>query len=191
MTDTAQVRGEGSHPYQTHAERRSAIEPVIGHMKEDGRLGRNFLHNRHGDHLNAILAGVGQNGCCSGGSSACCASSWAGCSNPAHLAEPASPETVTPFSHGRLGCKERGRRRTTCCEPEPFQQVTPTDELNCRPARQATNEGCKPSATEIERTLPTHCRHRGAPSSRAKLLLQNKFSLIRSPDGSESVRNAG
>jgi transposase, IS5 family len=41
--------------------RRSAIEPVIGHMKEDGRLGRNFLHSRHGDRLNAILAGVGQN----------------------------------------------------------------------------------------------------------------------------------
>jgi IS5 family transposase len=41
--------------------RRSAIEPVIGHMKEDGRLGRNFLSNRHGDRLNAILAGVGQN----------------------------------------------------------------------------------------------------------------------------------
>jgi IS5 family transposase len=41
--------------------RRAAIEPVIGHMKEDGRLGRNFLHNRHGDRLNAILAGVGQN----------------------------------------------------------------------------------------------------------------------------------
>ena len=41
--------------------RRSAIEPVIGHMKEDGRLGRNFLKDRHGDRLNAILAGVGQN----------------------------------------------------------------------------------------------------------------------------------
>jgi len=26
--------------------RRSAIEPVIGHMKEDGRLGRNFLSSR-------------------------------------------------------------------------------------------------------------------------------------------------
>jgi IS5 family transposase len=26
--------------------RRSAIEPVIGHMKEDGRLGRNFLSRR-------------------------------------------------------------------------------------------------------------------------------------------------
>jgi transposase, IS5 family len=41
--------------------RRSAIEPVIGHMKEDGRLGRNFLKGRHGDRINAILAGVGQN----------------------------------------------------------------------------------------------------------------------------------
>jgi multidrug efflux pump subunit AcrB len=41
--------------------RRSAIEPVIGHVTEDGRLWRNFLHNRHGDRLNAILAGVGQN----------------------------------------------------------------------------------------------------------------------------------
>jgi transposase, IS5 family len=41
--------------------RRSAIEPVIGHMKEDGRLGRNFLTSRHGDRLNAILCGVGQN----------------------------------------------------------------------------------------------------------------------------------
>jgi hypothetical protein len=26
----------------------SAIEPVIGHMKEVGGLGRNFLQNRHG-----------------------------------------------------------------------------------------------------------------------------------------------
>jgi IS5 family transposase len=41
--------------------RRSAIEPVIGHMKQDGRLGRNFLKGRHGDRINAILAGVGQN----------------------------------------------------------------------------------------------------------------------------------
>jgi IS5 family transposase len=41
--------------------RRSAIEPVIGHMKEDGRLGRNFLSSRHGDRLNAILCGIGQN----------------------------------------------------------------------------------------------------------------------------------
>ena len=30
-------------------------------MKEDGRLGRNFLGSRHGDRLNAILCGIGQN----------------------------------------------------------------------------------------------------------------------------------
>jgi IS5 family transposase len=30
-------------------------------VKEDGRLGRNFLKGRHGDRINAILAGVGQN----------------------------------------------------------------------------------------------------------------------------------
>ncbi len=41
--------------------RRSAIEPVIGHLKTDGRLGRNFLKGRNGDKINAILAGAGHN----------------------------------------------------------------------------------------------------------------------------------
>ncbi|HEX3523241.1 MAG TPA: IS5 family transposase [Stellaceae bacterium] len=41
--------------------RRSAIEPVIGHMKEDGRLGRNHLLGTFGDAVNAILCGVGYN----------------------------------------------------------------------------------------------------------------------------------
>ena len=41
--------------------RRSAIEPVIGHMKNDGRLGRNFLEGRDGDRINALLAGAGYN----------------------------------------------------------------------------------------------------------------------------------
>ncbi len=41
--------------------RRSAIEAVIGHMKNDGRLGRNFLKGRDGDKINAILAGAGYN----------------------------------------------------------------------------------------------------------------------------------
>jgi len=41
--------------------RRSAVEPVIGHMKSDGRLGRNFLKGRNGDKINAILAGAGHN----------------------------------------------------------------------------------------------------------------------------------
>jgi transposase, IS5 family len=41
--------------------RRSAIEPVIGHMKADGQLGRNYLKGRHGDHFNAVLSAVGYN----------------------------------------------------------------------------------------------------------------------------------
>ena len=41
--------------------RRNAIEPIIGHMKEDGWLGRNHLKENLGDKLNALLCGVGQN----------------------------------------------------------------------------------------------------------------------------------
>jgi IS5 family transposase len=41
--------------------RRNAIEPVIGHMKSDGRLGRNFLKGTIGDAINAILCGAGHN----------------------------------------------------------------------------------------------------------------------------------
>jgi len=43
--------------------RRSAIEAVIGHMKSDGRLDRNFLKGRDGDKINAILVGAGYNYC--------------------------------------------------------------------------------------------------------------------------------
>jgi IS5 family transposase len=39
--------------------RRSAIEPVIGHMKADGRLDRNFLTGVRGDAINALLCGAG------------------------------------------------------------------------------------------------------------------------------------
>ena len=41
--------------------RRSAIEPIIGHMKNDGRLKRNYLLGAEGDQINAILCGAGQN----------------------------------------------------------------------------------------------------------------------------------
>jgi transposase, IS5 family len=41
--------------------RRSAIEPVIGHMKNDGWLGRNHLLGQEGDRINAILCGAGHN----------------------------------------------------------------------------------------------------------------------------------
>jgi len=41
--------------------RRSAIEPVIGHMKADGKLGRNHLLGELGDKINALLCGAGHN----------------------------------------------------------------------------------------------------------------------------------
>lgn len=41
--------------------RRNAIEPLIGHLKSDGFLGRNFLKGVEGDKLNALLCGAGQN----------------------------------------------------------------------------------------------------------------------------------
>ena len=41
--------------------RRSAVEPVIGHTKNDGRLGRNFLKGAAGDAMNALLCGAGYN----------------------------------------------------------------------------------------------------------------------------------
>ena len=41
--------------------RRSAIEPVIGHMKAEGHLGRCYLKDRDGDAGNVILTAVGYN----------------------------------------------------------------------------------------------------------------------------------
>jgi len=41
--------------------RRAAVEPVIGHLKSDHRMDRNFLIGSHGDAANAVLAAVGYN----------------------------------------------------------------------------------------------------------------------------------
>jgi IS5 family transposase len=41
--------------------RRSAIEPVIGHLKDDHRMDRKYLAYREGDANNAILAAAGYN----------------------------------------------------------------------------------------------------------------------------------
>ena len=41
--------------------RRSAIEPAIGHMKNDGRLRRNWLKGTEGDAFHALLCGCGHN----------------------------------------------------------------------------------------------------------------------------------
>ena len=41
--------------------RRAVVEPVIGHVKEDHRMGRNYLKGRDGDRANAVLAAAGYN----------------------------------------------------------------------------------------------------------------------------------
>jgi transposase, IS5 family len=41
--------------------RRSAIEPLIGHMKEQGHLGRCYLKGHAGDAANAVLTAAGYN----------------------------------------------------------------------------------------------------------------------------------
>ncbi|HXR86164.1 MAG TPA: transposase, partial [Stellaceae bacterium] len=41
--------------------RRAAIEPVIGHMKAEHRMDRNYLKGREGDRINAMLAAAGYN----------------------------------------------------------------------------------------------------------------------------------
>ncbi|MBM7488187.1 hypothetical protein ACVWWI_006262 [Bradyrhizobium sp. USDA 3686] len=41
--------------------RRAAVEPVIGHLKAEHRMGRNYLWRRQGDAANAVLAAAGYN----------------------------------------------------------------------------------------------------------------------------------
>jgi IS5 family transposase len=41
--------------------RRQVVEPMIGHMKADGLLGKNWLKGANGDALHAILCGAGHN----------------------------------------------------------------------------------------------------------------------------------
>lgn len=41
--------------------RRSAIEPIIGHLKTEGHLGRRHLNGRAGDAADVILSAVGHN----------------------------------------------------------------------------------------------------------------------------------
>ena len=41
--------------------RRAAVEPVIGHMKQEHRMGRNHLAHSGGDAINAVLAASGYN----------------------------------------------------------------------------------------------------------------------------------
>ena len=37
--------------------RRAAVEPVIGHLKDDHRMRRNYLKGQDGDRINAVRNG--------------------------------------------------------------------------------------------------------------------------------------
>ena len=50
-----------SWSFKRFYKRRSAIEPLIGHIKLDGRMKRNYLLGTVGDQVNAILSACGQN----------------------------------------------------------------------------------------------------------------------------------
>src|SRR5215467_14127948 len=48
-------------PIRREMRRRAAVEPVIGHMKAEHRMDRNYLKGRDGDRINAVLAAAGYN----------------------------------------------------------------------------------------------------------------------------------
>jgi len=50
-----------SKTFKKQLKRRQAIEPIIGHMKNDGRLGVSKLKGVIGDKINAVLAACGHN----------------------------------------------------------------------------------------------------------------------------------
>jgi len=52
---------DASRTLRKRRRRRSAIEPIIGHMKSDHRMGRCFLKGLLGDAINAVLAAAGLN----------------------------------------------------------------------------------------------------------------------------------
>ena len=57
---TGQVR-RVTRPIRREMKRRAAVEPVIGHLKAEHRMSRNYLKGRNGDRSNAVLAAAGYN----------------------------------------------------------------------------------------------------------------------------------
>ena len=56
-----QRRGIKTGSLKKRLKRRQAIEPVIGHLKSDGRLDRNYLQGMAGDAMNVLLCCAGHN----------------------------------------------------------------------------------------------------------------------------------
>jgi IS5 family transposase len=55
------TRGITSPTIKRELRRRNAIEPVIGHMKQDGHLERNALKGAKGDAINVLFCAIGHN----------------------------------------------------------------------------------------------------------------------------------
>src|SRR5262249_32279703 len=58
---TSGQKGRVTPQTKREFKRRAAIEPVIGHLKEHHRMGRNYLAHASGDATNAVLAAAGYN----------------------------------------------------------------------------------------------------------------------------------
>jgi IS5 family transposase len=58
---SGQKRGIRTQRLKRSLKRRQAIEPVIGHLKSDGLLGRNYLKGTEGDQMNVMLSCAGHN----------------------------------------------------------------------------------------------------------------------------------
>ena len=56
-----QKRGIKTQRLKRSLKRRQAIEPVIGHLKSDGLLDRNYLKGTQGDQFNVLLSCAGHN----------------------------------------------------------------------------------------------------------------------------------
>jgi hypothetical protein len=61
LKQEAKARWRMTPKIKRELRRRSAVEPVIGHLKSEHRMGRNYLWHRQGDASNAVLAAVGYN----------------------------------------------------------------------------------------------------------------------------------
>jgi IS5 family transposase len=48
-------------PIRREMKRRVAVEPVIGHIKAEHRMDRNYLKGRDGGRINVVLAAAGYN----------------------------------------------------------------------------------------------------------------------------------
>ena len=56
---SGQKRGIRTQRLKRSLKRREAIEPIIGHLKSDGLLGRNYLKGNAGDQMNVLLSCAG------------------------------------------------------------------------------------------------------------------------------------